>query len=196
MQRRYMVFISILLPLITYILNIEYLIGDIFGNSPSFPNQEILDPTGDWIDLKSRELTKQGDRSTGIESVDYYSDGDTLNAILWLYFPSKVEPSPSLYEFVNYGMYIDADFDETTGLGGIEYKVELSWNNQSRQWTKVLEKWSHFGDSVVLYNQTIPYTNFTKKGEHYVWLSTDLGSMLSPMKYNATFYGEVETRGS
>jgi hypothetical protein len=164
-------------------------------SSLRFPNQEIIDPNLDWIDIKTKTFTKDGDRSTDIISVDYYSDGNTLNAILWLYFPFKAEP-PSSYENVNYGMYVDADFDETTGYGGIEYKVEISWNNQSKVWTKVLEKWSHFGETIVLENQTIPYTNFSKKGAHYVWLTADLDSMLSPKKYKAIFYGEVGKDGS
>ena len=54
------------------------------ANSPSFPNQEITDPVRDSIDMKNKSYTQDGDRSTDIESVDYYSDGKTLNAILWL----------------------------------------------------------------------------------------------------------------
>jgi hypothetical protein len=164
-------------------------------SSPIFPNHEILDPKVDWIDLNTRNFTKGGDRSTDIESVDYYSNGNTLNATLWLYFPFKVHPRSS-DENVNYGMYIDSDFDETTGFGGIDYKVEIGWNNQSKQWTKVLEKWSHFGESVVLSNQTIPYTSFSKEGAHYVQLSVDLDAMLSPKKYRVIFYGEVKREGS
>src|SRR5262245_43720338 len=67
--------------------------------SPSFPNQESLDPKLDWINMNTREFTKDGDRSTDIESIDYYSDGKTLYATLWLYFPFKSTPSP-IYENV------------------------------------------------------------------------------------------------
>ena len=59
--------------------------------SPSFPNQEIIDPYRDWIDLKTKTFTKQGDRFTDIRAVDYYSDGKTFNAIIWLFFPPRVE---------------------------------------------------------------------------------------------------------
>jgi hypothetical protein len=150
-------------------------------SSPSFPNEEIIDPTVDWIDLESKIFTKNADRSIDIEAVDYSSDGKTLNAILWLYFPFKVQPRAT-DEKVNYGMYIDADFDGNTGFGGIDHKVEIKWNNQTKIWTKVLEKWSHFGDALVLDNQTMPYTNFSKKGSHYVLLSADLDAMHSPQK--------------
>jgi hypothetical protein len=164
--------------------------------SPSFPNQEIIDPHVDWIDLENRTLTRQGDRSTDIESVDYSSDGKTLNATLWLYFPFKSNHSSSSNENVNYGMFIDADFDQTTGYGGIDYKVELSWDNQSKQWTQVLEKWSHYGEIKSLNNKTIPISSLPEEGTHYVTLSADLDAMLSPKKYKAIFYGEVKREGS
>ena len=161
--------------------------------SPSFPTQESIDPKLDWINLKTREFTNDGDRSTDIESIDYYSDGKKLNATLWLYFPFKPTPPPS-YEYVNYGMFIDSDFNDNTGFGGIDYKVEISWNNQGKNWTKVVEKWSRFGEVKILDNKTIPYTDFAKEGTggHYVLLSADLDTMLSPDKYKVVFYGEVK----
>ncbi|HEU4448150.1 MAG TPA: hypothetical protein VFR94_26000 [Nitrososphaeraceae archaeon] len=164
------------------------------ASSPSFPNQEIIDPDFDWIHMKNNSYTRNGDYSTNIESVDYYSDGKTLEAILWLYFPFQVNQS-RLNEEVNYGMYIDADFSERTGNGGIEYKFELGWNNQSKKWNKVLEKWSHYGETIVLDNQTIPYTSFSKKDAHYVRLIADLETMLFPKKYKVVFYGEVRRDG-
>lgn len=159
--------------------------------SPSFRNQEILDPKLDWINMKTRQFTSDGDRATDIESVDYYSDGKTLNSILWLFFPFK--PNPISYEDVNYGMYINSDFDDGTGFGGIDYKVEINWNNHTKKWSKVLEKWSHFGEVLVLENDTVPYSAFSKEGGggHYVMLSADLAKMLSPEKYKVVFYGEV-----
>ncbi len=164
--------------------------------SPSFPNQEIIDPKLDWINMNTRELTKDGDRSTDIESIDYHSDRKTLNAILWLYFPFKPTPSP-LYEDVNYGMYINSDFNDNTGFGGIDYKVEISWNNQGKNWTKVVEKWSHFGGIKVLDNKTIPYTDFAARegtGGRYVSLTADLDALLSPQKYKVVFYGEFKKK--
>lgn len=81
--------------------------------SPSFSNQEILDPDFDWIHMKNKSHTRYGDYSTNIESVDYHSNGKTLDAILWLYFPFQVNQS-RLNDEVNYGMYIDADFNQRT----------------------------------------------------------------------------------
>ena len=162
--------------------------------SPSFANQEIIDPDFDWIIMKNSSHTQYGDHSTDIESVDYYSDGKMLNATLWLYFPFQVNQS-HLNEEVNYGMYIDADFDKGTGYYGIDYKYELHWDSLNEKWTRVLQKWSHFGNTLVLDNQTIAYTNFSKKDSHYVRLSADLDAMLSPEKYNVVFYAEARREG-
>jgi hypothetical protein len=90
-------------------------------------------------------------------------------------------------------MLIDADFNEATGFGGIEYRFELSWNNRSKEWTKVLEKWSHFGDVIVLDNQTVQNTKFSKSQANYVILSADLDAMLYPNKYRVLFYGETKS---
>jgi hypothetical protein len=168
-------------------------------SSPSFSNRQIIDETivqePPWIDLQTRIATDKGDRSTDIEAVDYFSNGETLNATLWTFFPPNVGPPPPNEE-VDYGMFIDADFDNKTGWGGIDYKVELGWDNKSKVWNKVLEKWSYFGDRVVIDNQTMPYTRFAKEGEHYVLLSADLGSMLSPKKYKIIFYASATRDGS
>jgi hypothetical protein len=114
--------------------------------SPYFSNRQIIDETivqePPWVDLDSRNATDNGDRSTDIEAVDYFSDGETLNATLWTFHPPSVQQPPENEE-VDYGMFIDADFDNKTGWGGIDYKVELGWDNQSRMWNKVLEKWSY-----------------------------------------------------
>ena len=191
--------VSIILIPVLYLSSISIL-GDAYssvensGQSPSFPNQEIIDPNLDWIHMNNGSRADSGERSTDIETVDYYSDGKTLYAILWLYFP--FQPVPSLLdEEVSYGMYIDADFDETTGFGGIEYKAEISWDNQTKRWSRVLEKWSHFGDTIVLENQTMPYTEFSKEDSNYVRLTVDLNDLLSPEKYKVIFYGEVRREG-
>src|SRR5215208_6635811 len=85
--------------------------GDAALVSPTLRMQEIIDRHTDWIDLKTSNLTDRGDRSTDILSVDFFSDGKTLNATLWTSFPFNANHSSSPNEEVNYGMFIDADFD-------------------------------------------------------------------------------------
>lgn len=40
------------------------------------------------------------------------------------------------YNKVDYGMLMDSDFDKNTGYEGIDYKLEISWNNKTGEWTK------------------------------------------------------------
>jgi hypothetical protein len=70
--------------------------------------QEMIDPDFDWINMENMSTTTRVDPSTNIEAVDYYSDGKTLNAFMWLYFPFQIKPFPQNEE-VNYEMLVDAD---------------------------------------------------------------------------------------
>ena len=163
-----------------------------YTTSPSFPQQEIIDQTRDWIDLTNKKLTSSGDRYTDIVSVDYFSDGKILNSTLWLLLPFKERP---IRENVNFGMYIDADFNSKTGYGGIDYQIEIRWNNDTQQWSKVTESWSHYGDTRVLENIS-NYSGFYERGGKYVVLSADLTKLFHPQKYKVLFYAEVKKNDS
>jgi hypothetical protein len=182
----------ILLPFLLFVvITVLYYssIHDVFAQSLSFPRQQILDDPNDWIDLKTSNITKRGYSSTDILAVHYWGNGKYLNATLWLLLPFNEQPSIGN---VNYGMLIDADFNDKTGFDGIDYKIEISWNNEIKRWSKILEEWSPYGKTRVLDNKTISYTDFSKKGAHYVLLSADLDAILSPKKYKVLFYGEVK----
>jgi hypothetical protein len=155
--------------------------------SPQFLEQEIIDDTSDWINLDIRDFVRTGDRYTDIVSVDYFSDGRFFNSTIWLLFPFKESP---IREDVNYGIYIDSDFDRKTGYGGIDYKIEIQWNNNTKKWNKVIESWSPFGKTKVLNNIT-GYKNFYHKGSNYVTISFDLDKILNPEKYKVLFYAEI-----
>src|SRR5919106_3850886 len=108
-------FLLVLVVLLTYLVMNDSAFGT--NESPSFALEEIVDPELDWIDMTNRSEVRYGDRSTDIEVVDYYSDGKTLRAILWLYHPFQPNQS-KLNQETDYGMFVDADFDESTGFGG------------------------------------------------------------------------------
>ena len=107
-----------------------------FAISTPFPQQEIIDDQHDWINMTSRETSTNGDPSTDILAVDYFSDGHYLNATLWLY--SAFIDSPINYNQVNYGMLIDGDFNNSTGYGGIDYLFQIGWSNSTKSWTERL----------------------------------------------------------
>ena len=164
----------------------KVIIVDAFSNSPYFAEQEIVDNITDWIDNSINKITSVGERYTDIISVDYFSIGKTLNATLWLLFPFK--EIPSMIE-VDYGMFIDADFNSKTGFGGIDYKVEIQWNNETKKWNKIIERWSRYGGYRTIENMS-NYTNFYEKGLQYVTISADLQKILYPQKYKVLFYAD------
>jgi hypothetical protein len=157
-----------------------------YADSPSFLEKEIGDNTSDWVDMSKNQIYKKGEKYTDITSVDYFSDGKTLNSTLWLLFPFKEEP---LMKEVDYGMFIDADFDSKTGYGGMDYKVELQWKNESKSWNKVIETWSRNGKERTIATYT-NITNFFEKEKYYVTISVDLQKILYPQKYKVLFYAD------
>lgn len=83
-----------------------------------------------------------GDPSTELIGVDYFSNGKTLNATLWLAAPFNSNISHDRGQ-TNYGIFIDADANNKTGVGGIDYQVEISGKNAT--WSKTFSQWSTFG---------------------------------------------------
>jgi hypothetical protein len=156
------------------------------SSSPVFGRQTIIDDSADWLDVWRGKHTENGSNFIDIEAANYYSDGRVLNATLWL--PSFRE-TPALDKKVNYGMYIDSDLNNRTGINGIDYKVEIQWDNKTEKWTRVFEEWSTNGKSRVLSNET-NYQGFYGKGGDYVLLQADLADMLSPSRYKVLFYAE------
>jgi hypothetical protein len=159
--------------------------------SPSFGKKEIVDPGFDWVNMRTGQhiqSEKDVPYFTDISSVDYYSDGKTLNATLWTFFPFQ---NLLKYNTVDYGMLIDSDFDNKTGFGGIDYKLEISWDNHTKTWTKKLVQWSVNGEQRNL-TITKNFKGFGENGKNYVLLSLDLGSILYPDKYKVTFYADVQ----
>jgi len=166
----------------------KILVQDAFASySPSFQRQELTLGSGSWFNVTGGSSTRGGPNYIDIQSVSYLSNGRNLNATLWL---ADFTSSPNEYELVDYGMYIDADSNNGTGLSGIDYKVEISWNNESRTWTRVFEEWSSSGKTKTL-SEEENATNFFQDGDSYVTLFADLDSILSPNNYRVLFYAEV-----
>ncbi len=181
------IFVNIIILTIT--LTIITFMHPAYGlvKSPQFSNQEISDPTKDWINMSSKQNDKKGEYSTDIEYVDYFSDGNSFNATLWLYFPFKEYPLK--YNSINYGMLIDSDFDNNTGFGGQDYLYQIGWQNSTHSWIQKIEKLSPSGDNKTLQiNKN--YTGFFEKKRDYVVLPLNLSLLQYPQKYKVTFFAE------
>jgi len=114
-----------------------------------------------------------------------------LDAIIWL--NGAINSRPTEYAILNYGMYIDSDFDKSTGwYGGIDYKLEIGWNNTLKTWTKTLEKWSFQGDiKTIIKDDNYNYTKSFEKEKKFAELTLDLKLLDYPSKYKVTFYAET-----
>jgi hypothetical protein len=175
----------------TIIMSQQVLYSEVSSQSPSFSFQEIIDNRSDWVNMTTKQYANNSAPSTDILAVNYFSDGKTLNATLWLFFPFKDKPSQ--YDTMKYGMLIDADFNKKSGYEGIDYQFEISWNNQTQTWTKILESWSPNGSQRtldVIYN----YTGFFQNQKDFVVLSLNLSSLNYPDKYKVSFYAEIEDK--
>lgn len=161
--------------------------------SPSFDGRELRDDPFDWIDLLNKTRTTSGEISTDIVAIDYVSDGKLLNATMWLLSPFIFSPSNET-SVKNYGMLIDSDFDNKTGFLGIDYKIEISWDNHTKTWKRVFQQWSPNGQ---LRNLDVQpnFTGFYEEQGFYVLLTANLDGMAYPDKYKVIFYAESALNG-
>ena len=163
--------------------------GISFADTPAFPEQEIRDDDGDWVNIKTRQPAINEFGVPDITSVNYFSDGKFLNATLWLSKPFKQQPATSFKE-VDYGMFIDSDFNSKTGFGGIDYKVEIGWKNNTKMWTKTIERWGQYDTNRKVVQPESTYTNFYQKDESYVSVSSNLDQILNPSRFKVIFYSD------
>ncbi|HET7643618.1 MAG TPA: hypothetical protein VFK40_08930 [Nitrososphaeraceae archaeon] len=140
------------------------------------------------------------DEAVDIESVNLFSNGHILNATLWIGKPIPEEKTLLENKISNliYGILIDSDLDPLTGKDGIDYQLELQWNNINKTWVKMLGEYSST-NSFRVFNYNNNYTNFygkaldplTKKSDHgYVLLSLNLDDLKLLDKYNIIFYSQ------
>ncbi len=193
---RYLFLVLFAITLITILCNCSF--GTGFALSPSFSQQEIKDFSNDGLKINGANISYTTDKyndllnkATDIQSVDYSSDGKNFNATLWLQgkIPSNFELSK--VSRLIYGMLIDADSNQATGKDGVDYQVEIQWNNISKTWYRFFDEYSSQGYTREL-NKDINYTQLYKEDEqHYVLLSANLSAMNFPNKYKVIFYSEI-----
>lgn len=71
--------------------------------------QEIENAPHHWIDVYRGKPSNKGSNFTDIRSINYFSDGQFLNATIWL---DDFTTTPPIDRKVNYGMYVDSDFNK------------------------------------------------------------------------------------
>jgi hypothetical protein len=187
-------YILLSLPALTWIIILLYepLFYNVFASSPSFSLQELRDGAVDWIDMnKNQQQSLAGIPSTDILIVNYFSNGKILNATFWLSAPFKEKHSDERLK-LNYGVLIDADSNNETGVQGVDYQIEISGQNGT--WSRKVSQWSSIQSNRTLDEPN--YTGFFGKEGKYILLSANLDAIGSPDKYRAIFYTEQIKEGS
>ena len=180
------------IPVLTLIclafLNANFL-DNVIALSPSFSREEIKDRPFDWRDLDRQEETLEGNSSTDIRRVNYFSDGNFLNATFWL--RGSITNASSDGEQVSYGTFIDGDSQTETGWQGVDYQTEIS--RQNATWISTVAEFSSLGDVRILENRKLNDTDLAKNIGNYIPVSLDLRRIISPEKYKVIFYaGEIK----
>jgi hypothetical protein len=205
-----------ILPLFTLFIIITYVphLYEVFALSPSFSRQGIEDATSDWS-LSIRNIPskfplnktenivecKRGQQyflSPDIVGVNYFSDGKTLNATIWLSSPFE-EPTSKREPFFHTGRTYAWSIDINSAYDtrqGIDYKVIINWDILNHRWIRNVQEWSStpgedkiFGSGeFMIVDQQNNYTAFFDKGKNYVDLSLNLSEISSPDQYSMSFY--------
>lgn len=197
------------LLLIPILLNNSSLNTGFASAASSFSLQGIDDDINDWslANTNSSFGTKDITHCTigqhtfsypDIAAVNYYSDGKTLNAILWLSSPFK-EPSLNLSSsspFIEiarrYVMLIH--IDSVYGVGQ-DYDIRIDWNPVHNIWTRTIQlssltagenkKFDPWENKLIRIEN---YTDFFERGKNYVELNVDLDAVSNPSQYSIVSY--------
>ena len=96
--------------------------------SITIERKHILDRTGDMVDYNfGANVTDKAKGYTDIKEIIYSVDRNLLNATIWF---SDFKVNPRSEGNVTYGAYIDYDSNKATGWKGIDYELQLRWQNK------------------------------------------------------------------
>lgn len=168
-------------------------------SSPSFELQEMINENHDWFQTYGNSDLNLKNNYTDILAVNYLSDGETLNATLWLNAGISNYTDFSYKKPLNkvsYGMLIDADSNSETGYRGADYDfyVELTGGHLSAY---IYQLSSTGGYKLIGSN-----TNFTEvydeSGAYLgsVDFTLDLDTINNPGNYNLLFYSAESFRSN
>jgi hypothetical protein len=102
--------------------------------------------------------------------------------------------NPPSLSWVSYGMYIDADNNNKTGmLGGIDYAINFYKDDSDETWTRQIEQWAtpteyRIVDFINNYTGLFGEFPAAPYGKGFVNLSVNLNMMGSPDSYKVIFF--------
>jgi hypothetical protein len=184
--------IHTLLPWLILIIALVFyqnLLKEALCFSPSFTRQQIMNNYRNVINASSEKIVK--DDKIAMASVNYLSDGKYFNASMWLLnrLYKKLLPTN-----VTYGMLIDADNNNNTGMQGADYGIKIQWNGENKTWERVFEEYETpnplLGISERRTVEVSPIKNFYEDKKRYVTMYADLQKLDFPQQYRVIFFAE------
>jgi hypothetical protein len=172
----------------------------VLSDSPSFSLQGIYNNQNNWSlgrlgSQSARNITecmedKYHFPSPHIAAANYISDGNTLNATLWL---SSAFVDPAISSSNNFRQ-IERSYALMINVGSVykidqNYQVIVKWD-PNLGWRRIIEVSSPAGifRSDKFLDQKNNYTKFFTKGKSYIDLSLNLNLIGSPSEYSVISY--------
>lgn len=183
-------YVLLILLILTSTMMIQILLQEALAASPSFVRQEIKDEANNdgWNYLKGQFTS--GHKYADLSSVSYSSNGRFLNATFFFHHP--IIETPLTANYTGYGMLIDIDSDYNSGWQGYDYMMKISWENNTKDWTYLLQEWSSDSTTRIL-DKKSNFTSFLDdKESSYVYLSLDLQRINYPDKYLVVFFTDYD----
>lgn len=196
--------IFLLLSTITVFCQI-FFIPNVIATSPPFALQGIYNNRKDWSlqqalgyetvkNIKECKIETQHQfPSPHIAAVNYISNGENLNATLWLSAPFKAPITSLSYPLKqverSYALliHIDSAYDI-----GQNYQAIIQWNPITHTWSMITKESSppfiHKSQNDKVVKQEDNYTGFFVKGENYIDLSLNLAMAGFPAQYSIVSY--------
>lgn len=158
--------------------------------SPQFPLQKIDDPPKDWyyyplMASSNCSTMPQPSQIPDMTGVSYFSDGESLNATIWLSGPFQQIPKP-FARFPIYAMWVGI-IQPNDIQTKVDYTNTIEWNPLDSTWSKSLSEISSNDTRIIA--QTKNHTKFFDNagGKGHVNLSVDLRRLTSPSEYFIVF---------
>lgn len=159
--------------------------------SPSFVRQEITDddPSPDWsysplFPGANCSVVKLHSYVPDIEGVSYFSDGNSLNATIWL--SSSFEEKPKFVRAPTYSMLIGIIQPFEANLK-VNYATSVSWDLMNQAWIKKTEEFFGNNSSRIIEQRTIQNFSDNSGNKGKINLSLDLHRLNFPPKYFVLF---------
>lgn len=183
--------IKFLLILVLFLLILFSNTYFVFGLSPSFVRQEVIDSSSDGWDHLTQKFITTGN-FLDLKSITFYSNGNILNSTFFLNPLNSLFTSIPKVNYTAHGMLIDIDNDIKSGWEGFDYVLTINWKNDQKIWTYELEELSSMGSSRTLVNKS-NFTDFFDIGKNnYVYLSLDLAKINYPDKFLVVFFTDYD----